>query len=491
MTLAEGIGSIQLILSYGFAAWVTAALLCRFSAFLGQRKKLALVIGLGLGPLLLGAVLNTLLWIAPGKGGWFYVAGTLGIMFGIGASGFRTARLQFQALAEMSRELISPIVHLNFLTPFAMVLWFLVIALLASAFFSPVTANDSLEYLQAARAVYLAADSSVYPPLDSGVTGGIYGPWSHPPAYVISLTWAYLLQGGAEGAGAAKLVAPYFAIASALLLMCVLGGPKKISGTLAAILLLTTPFYFSSAMQGSVDSLRIYPFTLSILSLVALVRQEQGSIPVAALAVAAALYTHSVGVLIIPMMIAIGVLYGGGELKGRLKVLGTCVALGVLLTSPFYFSNFLLYGAVVSDQPALWGLQFLQYDEYFRITRGLDTQYQRLMFGLLQGLTSYRLFGLSYLLLVLCVGHWLFRGILAFRGTSWRQLSSWGDGLSDIGRLSLLSLLIFYGGVVLSMMLGQDTLIKNARYILTMQPYVALFPALWIASLLGERSANG
>jgi len=473
-----------LVVSYAVSGLVLLACLYRLLPQTKCSPELSAAVALGFAPLLIATLLCVGLYAQPGETDLFYLLCVSGGLTVVAVVGLSQLEYSLRSMLDLGRKLFALAFRVNAVTPFVWLLYALLGALVLAAVFSPVYANDPLEYLQSARSLYEQKDMSVYPPMDGSISNGLFGPWSHPPGYVALLTWSYLVQGGAEYAGIAKVVSSYYLVISCICLMLLPLGRSELGGVVAAILLAITPFYFTSAILGSVDAVRIFPFTVAVLMLLFLDDWGWRAIVAGGVAVAAAFFTHSIAILLVPLL-----LVSGNVLNTSLKrTLSICamIALGAVSVTPFVVQNVQNFGSVISDSPNLWLVDSLNYTEYFRVTRGIDGVYQRVMFGILQPFSRFYLYGLSYFLLLGFVVMWIW--------PRWRSITD--EFLLNKSRILSVDLrimpliwlvvIVFFGGVVLSTALGIDTMIKNPRYILTVQPLVCILCGLYVGRLIGK-----
>ncbi len=349
------------------------------------------------------------------------------------------------------------------------------VALFLEAYLFPLTANDPLEYATSARLIYQAGDLANYPYLDAAQTGGYYGPWSHPLGYVMLMTWGFAIQDTAAVAGVVKFITPYFAIASVLLVLTIVWEHTKslFAAALAALALLYTPIFFLLAMDSHVDPIRLASMVASVYLFGCLMRDASARNVIAAgLVLGMALYSHSINVVLLPLLAVMGAIYilaSATRLRLSLTV-GVVMAIGLVPVLPRFWSNLQHFGNIIADAGAvpLWQLDHLHYETYFKVAREISTVSDRVINGFLKPFSDLRFFGLWALILILIAGVTLLRQRPELRSiiTHMSQPS-----LSSAFYWALLGI---FGMMFLSLALNLDVFIKNARYMLTIQPLIAI-----------------
>ncbi|MEZ4979960.1 MAG: hypothetical protein R2772_11800 [Chitinophagales bacterium] len=482
--LAEIIKVGLLFLTYLVSSTSLVVIFFQISRCAREQALSFFYICLSVGPVFLSFVLSILLVILPNQTAQFYLAVTLLILF----CPFVFFPTQFKLLSATIKYLIKEFAEI--LCQFnltSMVFYFfiaVIFLLFLNALIFPLTGNDSLEYAQVGRILFNEHNLSIYPVLDSSSTRGFYAPWSHPPAYVVLHFWGFLIQGSADYAGVIRFTAPYFLVATALTLAHFAGSIRSYAGCMAALVYVSTPMVFWGGLDGSVDPLRIATFFSAILAIYIFRHRDKWELSVLVLLLVFALYSHSINILILPIFLALFPLLRSGSWKSRLSYVAVIACISVLLT-PSYFKNIYLFGNVVSDMPDLWALDHLQYKEYFAIERGIDGIARKIVNGVLKGWSNLQLFGITYWLFLISTIAWLLGKYKQF-GKEIKKLHSRSYTL-DLSLMSFTLLIVigFYSGVILSVLLGLDILIKNARYLLVAQPFISLFIGIFLSRLAG------
>ena len=125
----------------------------------------------------------------------------------------------------------------------------------------------------------------------------------------------------------------------------------------------------------------------------------------------------------------------------------------------------------------VWNLPNLHYNEWFFILRDLGNQTDRLFYGVLKGLSRIDWFGYSYYFFILAFYFYISGALKKSKNESYL-----------LTKYLLKIILIFFSIVILTYGLGDDTLIKNYRYQMTIQPFIALFTAALLFKLISKEN---
>lgn len=429
-------------------------------------------LSVAIGPLLLAWLLSLALTLFPGWSASSYILLAAVLVGPLGVIG---AVRHGPVLLGLVRSYFFDLLK----TPISLiVLIFLFGALLLAlgqqivlATFQPVTGNDPLEYMTAARLVADARSLDGYPFLDGEATGGFMAPWTHPPSYLSLIAFSYWLQGSADYAGAAKFLAPYFVGAQALLLIVFAERGRRLAGPLAALLCLSTPIYFHVAAIFHIDPMRIATFTAAGVAVWLLApRMTLGAAIIAGVAVGASHFSHSIGFLTLAFMLPLYVLTARGSVMECVRIGAVMTAVSVLIVAPFAWKNIAVFGALLQDAPVIWTYPEIRYEETLAVDRGLFTVPLKIFAGALRGFTQPDMFGLLYWALAASLA-----ATLAHLGFG-KTIALARDAV--FRRTALSVALILSGGYIafllLTIALGVDTAIKNLRYVLTIQPFIAV-----------------
>jgi len=351
---------------------------------------------------------------------------------------------------------------------------FLFATLAFQAVATPLTANDPLEYATVARWIYEERSVASYPYVDPDQPAGRFGGFSHPLGYISLMVWSYLLQGHAESAGLIKLVSPFYVLYTLLLLWRLLLVRGRLHGLIAALALLCTPFYYDMSAICHIDPLRIYTFFLAFVVLAELLEKPAfWKMVLSGLAIGASMYSHSIGVLTGPFFGLIYLVESKEKLSRRIINLLVVAVIALTVGGSQYVSNYFLFGTPVSNDLAVWNLEKLDYQSYFRHDRRIADLADRIIFGALKVLTKFSSFGLGY---------WVF--LLALFWSLWTKALKH----DRFFRVFLWATALYFGATFLSLLLDMDIFILNDRYPLTVQPFAAYGVGLFLGTIFGKPS---
>jgi 4-amino-4-deoxy-L-arabinose transferase-like glycosyltransferase len=341
--------------------------------------------------------------------------------------------------------------------------------------FVPLTQNDSLEYATVGRELYAARTIAAYPVLNPETNlSGFVGPWTHPPLYVASIYLAEIIQGHANAPGAMRLLSPWFALTGAGVVGAIGSLVSRPTGLASALIFLSTPLLFLGAGSALLDALYITALAVLVASIAAIEARPivRGSI-IGGL-IGLGLWTHSVGILFLPMGLA-GIMLARGISMPRTwaRELFAAAAFAVAVGGWHYWRNVELFGALVSDNPAVFALPSLFWSDYFVINRGIDTPMAMLQYGILKGWFAPESFSITYWGMLIGFLLLLWRcGIAPLLQVVWRgalQIQQTGVLYIVFGLM-----IVYLGGAVVSVLLGLDVMVKNERYMLATQCLVAI-----------------
>ena len=348
----------------------------------------------------------------------------------------------------------------------------------------PLVQNDALEYATVARLLFETRELTDYPALDpSRGSSGFFGPWTHPPLYTVLGYLAYIAQGHADFPGLMRLVSPWFFLAGAFLVYSTCLTLSPLAAGFAALLYLSAPLALLGSGSAAIDSLPMAGIVMVLACLAFLENRSLARPALLGLAVGLSLWTHSQTILFIPLaLIAMVVVDGLGRPADLVRRMGCFFLVVAVLAAWPYGRNVMLFGSMVSDNPAVFAMPELDWTGYFANARGLESWPERIQYGIFKGWSNVDSYGLVFWGMIAGMGLVLFS----------TRLSVWRDGLLGRGmprgyRLYgavFAVVIVYYAGVVLSTLLGIDLMIKNDRYLLVILPCAAVFAGVFLSSLL-------
>jgi hypothetical protein len=369
-------------------------------------------------------------------------------------------------------------------------LW--VAGLLADALLTTLRQNDALEYATVGRALFAARDIAAYPMIDPAAdASGFFGPWTHPPLYVAQIHLANVLQGHADFPGLMRGLSAWAALSATLLihrLGRMVSGPV---GLAAAVLFIGPPIFVLGAGSSLIDPLSV---SAMAATLAALLPRDGPAVRRGAflgLVVGLGMWSHSGTVLLLPLALG-AVLLAHGWRRRPGEGVALTVAAGAVAAAVAawpYLRNVALFGSPVSDTPAVFALPSLRWDEYFAMARGLATLPDLVQYGILKGWFAYDAYGVAFWAMA--------AGVAVALATRPRlRAALLGDRPAEPGEALLAAaigiLAAYHAGMVASVALDIDLMVRNDRYILLILPPVALLGGVGLAAVIdGFRSLLG
>lgn len=453
-----------------------------------------LSLGILLGPFLVGICSVLVLSLLPGLSNAMFVSAVGGLLILLSLFPRVITRRRNPGTLDVSVTPETLPTGRLFTRTLACILLLWSVGLLVNATLLPLLQNDSLEYAMVAREVYLARSLSVYPLLDAqSSSSGFFAPWTHPPLYVSMITLMYAIQGHALDPGLMRMIAPWF-LGAAVFCTFTIGRLHSLRlGLLAAILLFSAPLLFLGADSGLLDALPVASLVM-LMAIVLGVKSDTRSYPVAlGVALGLALWTHSQAILLIALLAsAVAIQFGLLKIRRSSFVMLVAVGLALLIAGAPYVRNYLIFGSPISDNPSVFALPELDWKGYFEFNRGLDHGVAIFQYGVLKGLFSLEAYGLVFWAWLLGSGFfvWLIglKGMwsLLFHGyesDAFRHRGACGATRPEIC-LPFVIVFTYLLGVIASVGIGVDLMIRNERYMLMIVPAVALGAAFAIVCIL-------
>lgn len=447
--------------------------------------RLPIAVGVALGPFLFGMVAVLVLGLLSGA---THLVHLVAVFLALGAI-LATALFFGRGGSRWHGPTRQPINPAEFVLGLAWAICGL--AVLFISIFTPLTQNDSLEYATVGRILFETRSLWSYPVLDPEINAsGFFGPWTHPPLYVSSIYLTSIIQGHADAPGAMRLISPWFLITSSAVVFSIGALISRPTGLAAAIFFLSTPLLFLGAGSALLDALYVSGFALLVAMMVGIEARPllRGAIVGAMTGIG--LWTHSVAILLIPLMLGgLALCRGLTGIRRFVPEAAAAIAAAIVVGGWHYARNIVLFGTPISDNPAVFALPELHWDDYFLINRGLGTTVSMIQYGLLKGWFAPEAFGITYWAMLVGFAIML---IVGLRSRIWTSI--WQGALvHERGTLSLhlsLGLFVVYTlGAIISVGLGMDIMVKNERYVLVIQAVVALGAAYGFVAVLDALSS--
>jgi len=460
------------------ASWtglqVSRALLWKEAVY---RVRIPLAFGLALAPFLAGFAVMVPMVVLRGASHASHVAVAFGLLIVAGVLAKALARPQGKLLCLSGKGFGV------YLLGGYLLLWILMLGV--NAVFLPLLQNDALEYATVGRILFESRDLLSYPAIHPETTSsGFYGPWTHPPLYVALIYLSYVIQGHAHEPGLMRLIAPWFLVTAVCALIALGTLASRRIGLISGILLISTPLLFLGADSALIDALPVSGMVLLLVALVGLqAQQPRYSLTVGAV-VGVVLWTHSQAILFIPLMAAV-LIFQNGLLRWRSALSSVALATGaaLLVGGGYYVRNYFLFGSPISDNPAVFALEKLDWNAYFSYGRGLDHWVAKLQYGIFKGWFSFEAYGLLF---------WFGAAGFVLVATKWAPQTKTliGHGICNLNireqiyAVCFVLFVIYMAGVVASVLLGSDLMIRNERYQLVSSPLAAVAGGAFLDSLL-------
>jgi len=450
-----------------------AKLLFRISIDNKKILELSLPVALIMGPIFLSILLELVMRYFPKENNLFYllsipIIGTLLVVFLL----FYCYKKKF--LQGWQSKKIRSIISNSSKKEDVLFIMLLItmIAVFLATFFGILIQNDPLEYAKTGQTIYHLKDLTHYPFVDTNFSDGYYGPWTHGLGYINFWVWSYFLAEYDGMTNSARFISYYYLVALIILLINIstVFLNQRFIGVLAAIFLCSTPVFINGVTGSHIDIIRIaLLFNSLVLFYFYLQKPSLKLLLFISLSVGLALYTHSINILLFPFIAILWLIHERKITLLMIKHGFIFLFFSLIFVMPGYIINMKIFGNPVADSGAVpvWNLPNLHYDEWFFIRRELGNQFDRLFYGLLKGLSKPDWFGLSYYLL-----------IVAFYFYISGNLKKLGNESYLLTKYLLKIILIFFSFVIITYSLGHDIFIKNYRYQMTLQPFIALFSAV-------------
>ena len=475
-----GVSPLELFLFIGIVSvstlvgWLVSSVVpWRFAAW---RVGLPWAVAISLAPFIVGLLSIILLALLPGNAAVYQLLLMIALLFMVTVLFRRRIRHLFLRVRKRRKKTI--------LVPLlSMLLGAWILLLFINSILFPLTQNDSLEYALAARDVYVESSLQNYPPLDpENSQSGFFGPWSHPPLYVALIATSFAIQGNSEQPGLSRLLAPWFLLGCIFVVAALGRLHSRPVGLLAAILVISAPVLFLGASSSLIDALPVAGVAL-LMSAVVGIRATGWRYGIwMGGALGLLLWTHSQALLFVPIGVGMVVAWRGlRQWKRLVSETGAMLLTAALVGGEPYLQNFRTFGAIITDDPAVFALESLDWRGYFDLARGLGDWFAVVQYGLFKGLSSINFYGILFWLVLM--------GLFLLYRRHGRAFRCWaGTGIAGVETtlqpmlMATVVLAIYYLGLLASVALGLNIMIRNDRYLAVMVPSAALVAAygVWI-----------
>ncbi len=483
-SIYNGFALFQFFFTYFFSSIVVFQVIASFLRVTKVEALKIFVYCLGIGPITIAIFLALLLWLFPNHPDRFYLLSIESIFLLCAIIYIK----QWKLLLQIGQEIISNasafkssswlVISLYSLALVAFILIFI------QATVAPFAVDaDAMEYATVARLVYATKTIAFYPIVSTGGYGGLITSWTHPPLYIATLVWGYLSQGFSTEPGLIKFITPMYCWYTLILLWQILSNKSKLASALGMILLVTTPIYYKEVTLHGIDTIRLYALLLAFNFLADfLSRPSYRYATIMGCLVGICLLSHSSGIIALPIFSFIYLIFSDELLKDRILKIITVGMLGIIFVLPSYIVNIHTYGALIQDSSPVWQVKQMDFDSTSNAIRGIATLGQQWIYGVLAGLSKTDIFGISYWILI---GGLLYLIMGRVKVVSFFTNNNLIDKayLYKIWIIPVIVVLLFYIMVILTVLNGQNIVIKNTRYLMTVQPFIVIIAAAIMASL--------
>ncbi len=463
------------ILFYAGSSVTVFLALSRLSRFDRQSTWPMFLISIGIGPVAISWILVQAIRLFPGHGNFFYLTVMLAATLAILAWGWDKNRwriIQSSATKGFKAVLTwRPVEKIM-----GVILAVVVLSNLFLAIFAPATENDAIQYITVAKMMIERHSFDFYPVVQPQ-PNGFYAISSHPLGFMGMYLSTYILQNSDALSPFIKIVSPLFVIFTLSALWGAFRQSRPIYPITASLVLICTPCYFIQSSQLSIDSFRMYLLFAAVLWMIEFCKRSAPDMGMAiAVGVVAGLsmYSHSIGLLFtLPLIMPIYLLFHPKPWREWFRdgLLIVCVAL--FFGGYRIVANMILFGSPICDHLPVYDLKNIKYNEYVWYAAKMFNLKDKIFHGLLKGFTNLRSFGLSYWLSIGIVPIIFLNFIKKRCGSTERFLLS--------GVIAVI--VLFYGAVILSLCLNMHVFIANVRYLMTIQPFIAITAAFFWGTL--------
>lgn len=463
-----------LLFTYAVAGCAVFLALQRFARLRGDDVPAMFWVSLGAGPAVISLITIVSVRVAPGTPPLFHVLLVEAILAGLTVLGWR----ERHALVQVADDLAAGIRALRRWTWLerlvAALLLLVLLAIWLFALVLPVAENDALQYVLVSRMFYERETLAFYPVIQADPQTGFYAVSSHPLGYMGVYLWSYMAQGDAVRLTAVKLVSPAYVTYTLIAFAALNRQRPRLVWLLAGLLLVTTPVYFIQTGDLSIDSFRMYLLLAAGGWVLVAARAASLANPctwIAGVFCGLSMYSHSINlILTVPLLGAGYLLVARGSLGARVAA-GTAIAVcATVVGGERIFSNLLQFGMPVYDFLPVYDLPFMHRTEHVWGEAGMLLPWEQVWFGVLRGWTDLRSYGASYWILALA-------GACALLG--WPVRGWAGRPEAMYATVCVLMCLVAAATVAV----GSPAFVTNARYLMTVQPFVASLGAVFLVAL--------
>ena len=260
----------------------------------------------------------------------------------------------------------------------------------------PVYANDPLEYFTVARAIFENQRLvGIYPLINEEIASGFYAPWTHPPGFVLSIAWAFVVQGSADEAGVAKFINIFCLFALLSVVYAWSNGTKKQLGIIAGLFIAISPIIVGETFEHHVDVGRIGLLTACLcLATVWLSSANTKFTVLLGILIGLSIYLHSAGILIWALCAGLLIFIRDIPTKTRFLHGSLLFLTSVCVVSPDLYTNYSNFGYIIGDRVDIWEIPELV-SPIPNEQRNISSFFERFQTGTLNPIFNFSLYGFS------------------------------------------------------------------------------------------------
>ena len=338
----------------------------------------------------------------------------------------------------------------------------------------PITENDAIQYVLVSGMMYERSSVAFYPVIEPDPQSGFYAVSSHPIGFMGLYLWTFMAQGGTGSLSLIKLASPAFVFFTLLALTSISWEKSRLVAFTSALILLATPVYFFQSTLLSIDSFRIYLLVVAAVWLFETAvrgNKHAGLRWAAGLFCGFSMFSHSINLVFTVPLLGLGYLaVANGPIAKRLNTIIVVALVAIVVGGERIASNLLQFGMPVYDFLPVYELSFLRYADHVWGSAGMVTSWDRVTSGVLRSWTDLRSFGLSY---------WIFLAALSGWAINWPTVG-WVTGLEKMQVVVVGAFLLLAAATVA---MGSPVFVTNARYLVTVQPFIASVGALFLITI--------
>ncbi len=466
--------------TFVLSSYILSLAIFRFTTISTEHKNRLFFCFLGLGPLLISWVFNYEFLILPAMPKWAYATIIYVLFFLLFLYGYQERFIPKISLKFENKNFI----RIKFLLIFFIIT--MLVGILYFTLWTPYTENDAMQYIALSQVLFAHKTTAIYPLLDTRGQGGMYTPWTHPLAYPALLMWLQWINSGSTYVALlfCKFTPYFYFISIVFLLMYFLEKLHLFWRLFGVFLLATSPCVIFATIVKHIDDMRMYSFILPLLVYIMLHDMKYGLEKIRyslffAFTLGMALYSHSEGILSIPLFATIYFLNRDLSFKRKIINYTVIVLCSLMFVVYRYYLNYLNFGAIVGDSNPVWNLPIFQTQKIDLFLIGLNNLQGRILNSYFPLLVKVKYYGIIYwllmLLLVLSIKKIRIKNFFYYIATPWKrnQITNNEANLMMIWNLCAL-LIAFLFLIFVTVLFGEIVFIKNFRYIMIIQPIAIL-----------------